>query len=156
MRRLCLITVFAGVLLSSVAATAAIRVTVTPLAGTPTTKFTVSFVVDRKLSADRWFVVEVDSPVPEERLRVPGDRGDHLRPQRAAGERRAAAGGQDPLVSWRVSRGNPSPPPYRMWRTGARSGHVLQERARRLAIQLHGRSLSTRELFGAVLSPDPI
>ena len=52
-----------GVLVLSVGAEAAIRVTVTPLEGTPTTTFTVSFVVDRELSGDRWLAVRVQSPV---------------------------------------------------------------------------------------------
>ena len=63
MRRLCFISVFVGILVVSVAAAAAIRVSVTPLEGTATTKFTVSFVMDRKVTGDRWLSVQVLSPL---------------------------------------------------------------------------------------------
>lgn len=63
MRCVGIVLVFVGILVTSVAATAAPRIFVTPAKGKPTTKFTVSFVVDRKLSADRWFQVSVRSPV---------------------------------------------------------------------------------------------
>jgi hypothetical protein len=62
-RHVGLIGVLIGILVTSVAATAAIRVSVTPVEGTPRTKFTVSFVVDRKVTGDRWLTVRVNSPV---------------------------------------------------------------------------------------------
>jgi hypothetical protein len=61
----CIIGVFVAILATSVAAMAALRITVTPLEGTPRTKFTVSFVVDRELSNGRWLVVKVVSPVTQ-------------------------------------------------------------------------------------------
>ena len=63
MRCVGFVLVFVGILVTSVAATAALQVSVTPAKGKPTTKFTVSFVVDRKPSADRWIQVAVLSPV---------------------------------------------------------------------------------------------
>mgnify|MGYP006353012265 CR=1 FL=1 len=63
MHRLGLMCVLVGILVASAGATAAVRVSVTPLEGKPRTKFTVSFKVDRKLTGDRWFVVSVVSPV---------------------------------------------------------------------------------------------
>ena len=58
----CIIGVVVGILVTSVGAIAALRVTVTPLEGTPRTKFTVSFVVDRELTGGRWLEVKVVSP----------------------------------------------------------------------------------------------
>lgn len=67
MRRPSFITVFVGVLVVgvlvvSVGAMAAIRVSVTPLKGTPKTKFTVSFVVDRKVTGYRYLIVRATGP----------------------------------------------------------------------------------------------
>ena len=66
MGRIGFTVVFVGILVTSVAATAAIRVSVTPLEGTPSTKFTVSFVVDRELSADRGFRYRCSAPFGSE------------------------------------------------------------------------------------------
>ena len=63
MRSLGLIGLLIAVLVTSVAAVAAIRVSVTPLEGTSKTKFAVSFVVDRKVSGDSWLTVAVLSPI---------------------------------------------------------------------------------------------
>jgi hypothetical protein len=56
-------SVLIAVLVTSVAAMAAVRVSVTPLEGTAKTKFTVSFVVTRKVSGDSWLTVAVLSPI---------------------------------------------------------------------------------------------
>jgi hypothetical protein len=51
-----------GLFVTSAVAMAAIRVSVSPAEGSPRTKFTVSFVVDRPVSGYQWLTVEVVSP----------------------------------------------------------------------------------------------
>ena len=63
MRTFGLICVFVGVLVTSLTALGATRVSVSPAQGRPGTKFTVSFVVDRKLSQYHWLTVRVVSPI---------------------------------------------------------------------------------------------
>jgi hypothetical protein len=140
--RLGFIGVFVAVLVTSVAATAALRVSVTPGEGTPRTKFTVSFVVDRKLSADRWFAVTVRSPV---RRRDCENEESAVVTYAPTGRRVnvvTAALGQVPMVPWGgLSRRDSSSPPCRMRRTGNRRRHMFQKRPRSRSIQLHGYAL---------------
>jgi hypothetical protein len=64
MRKLVVTGVTAGILVATSAiALAAVPVTVSPNHGSPTTKFRVDFDVDRQLSGDRWYTVEVVSAV---------------------------------------------------------------------------------------------
>jgi hypothetical protein len=64
MHKLVVAGVTAGTLVATSAiALAALPVTVSPNHGSPTTKFRVDFGVDKQLSADRWYTVEVVSAV---------------------------------------------------------------------------------------------
>jgi hypothetical protein len=63
-RRLVVLGVAVGVVVvTSAVALAAVPVTVSPKSGAATSKFTVTFAVDRELSSDLWYTVEVVSPV---------------------------------------------------------------------------------------------
>jgi hypothetical protein len=64
MRKLIVLGVAVGVVVvTSAIALAAVPVTVSPADGPPKTNFTVKFAVDRELSSERWFTVEVVSAV---------------------------------------------------------------------------------------------
>jgi hypothetical protein len=64
----------------------------------PTTKFTVSFVVDRKPSADRWIQVAVLSPVRRRDCENEETAVITYAPKGATRRRRAAASGQEAMV----------------------------------------------------------